>query len=187
VIAFRQPGDGKTHLLAGLGHELARQDRTVLIAPAFQIVQRLLAAKRDLRLTAELRKLDCFEALILDDIGYVQQNREEMKVLFTLPAERYERTSVLITSKSGVQPVGPDLQRHHDHVAGCAGVSPSRNESSESFCQMHPQIFELFRGSTTGVLDRKVASAGDPLRIGILATNPGLEAQECSVPQVSCK
>ena len=66
--------------------------------PAFQIVQRLLAAKRDLRLTQELRKLDRFEVLIVDDIGYVQQSREEMEVLFTLLAERYERRSVLITS-----------------------------------------------------------------------------------------
>jgi len=98
VIAFGNPGTGKTHLLAGLGHELVRQNRTVLFAPAFQMVQRLLAAKRDLRIGQELRKLDRFEALILDDIGYVQQNREEMEVLFTLLAERYERRSVLITS-----------------------------------------------------------------------------------------
>jgi DNA replication protein DnaC len=98
VIVFGNPGTGKTHLLAGLGHELVRQDRTVFFTPAFQLVQRLLAAKRDLRLTQELRKLDRFDALILDDIGYVQQNREEMEVLFTLLAERYERRSVLITS-----------------------------------------------------------------------------------------
>lgn len=98
VIAFGNPGTGKTHLLAGLGHELVRQNRTVLFAPVFQAVQRLLAAKRDLRLTQELRRLDRFEALILDDIGYVQQSREEMEVLFTLLAERYERRSVLITS-----------------------------------------------------------------------------------------
>ena len=98
VIVFGNPGTGNTHLVAGLGHELVRQDRTVLFTPTFQLVQRLLAAKRDLRLTAELRKLDRFEALILDDIGYVQQNREEMEVLFTLLAERYERKSVLITS-----------------------------------------------------------------------------------------
>ena len=45
-----------------------------------------------------MRKLDRFEALILDDIGYVQQNREEMEVLFTLLAERYEPKRVLITS-----------------------------------------------------------------------------------------
>lgn len=98
VIAFGNPGTGKTHLLAALGHEFIRQGRTVLFTPTFQLVQRLLAAKRDLRLTQELRKLDRFEALILDDIGYVQQSREEMEVLFTLLAERYERRSVLITS-----------------------------------------------------------------------------------------
>jgi DNA replication protein DnaC len=70
----------------------------MLFAPAFQIVQRLLAAKRELSLESELRKLDRFDGLILDDIGYVQQNREEMEVLFTLLAHRYERRSVMITS-----------------------------------------------------------------------------------------
>jgi len=36
--------------------------------------------------------------LIIDDLGYVQQSREEMEVLFTFLAERYERRSVMITS-----------------------------------------------------------------------------------------
>ena len=58
----------------------------------------LLAAKRDLRLENELKKLDRYDVLILDDIGYVQQSREEMEVLFTLLAERYERRSLLISS-----------------------------------------------------------------------------------------
>lgn len=98
VLAFGNPGTGKTHLLCALGQELVRNGRTVLFAPTFQIVQRLLAAKRYLRLPSELKKLDRFDALLLDDIGYVQQSREEMEVLFTLLAERYERRSVLITS-----------------------------------------------------------------------------------------
>lgn len=98
VLAFGNPGTGKTHLLCALGQELVRNGRTVLFAPTFQVVQRLLAAKRDLRLPSELKKLDRFDALLLDDIGYVQQSREEMEVLFTLLAERYERRSVLITS-----------------------------------------------------------------------------------------
>ncbi|NQU31215.1 MAG: ATP-binding protein, partial [Anaerolineae bacterium] len=46
----------------------------------------------------QLRILDRFDVLILDDIGYVQQSRDEMEVLFTLLAERYERRSVVITS-----------------------------------------------------------------------------------------
>jgi DNA replication protein DnaC len=49
-------------------------------------------------LEREPRRLDRFAAVILDDIGYVQQSREEMEVLFTFLAERYERRSVVITS-----------------------------------------------------------------------------------------
>ena len=44
------------------------------------------------------KRLDRFDVVILDDLGYVQQDREEMEVLFTLLAERYERRSVMITS-----------------------------------------------------------------------------------------
>src|SRR3970282_2742505 len=80
------------------GQEGVRAGRPVLFTPTYRLVQRLLAAKRDLRLAAELKRLDRFEAIILDDIGYVQQSREEMEVLFTLIAERYERRSVVITS-----------------------------------------------------------------------------------------
>ena len=46
----------------------------------------------------ELKRLDRFEALLIDDLGYVQQSREEMEVLFTLLAHRYEHRSVLLTS-----------------------------------------------------------------------------------------
>ncbi len=98
VLAFGLPGRGKTHLVCALGHELVQRGRRVLFTPTFALVQRLLAAKRDLRLEKELAVLDRFDAVILDDIGYVQQSREEMEVLFTFLAERYERRSVIITS-----------------------------------------------------------------------------------------
>lgn len=99
VLAFGLPGRGKTHFLAALGRELIlRHGKRVLFLPAFKLVGKLLAAKRDLRLEAELKKLDRYDVLILDDIGYVQQSREEMEVLFTLLAERYERRSLLISS-----------------------------------------------------------------------------------------
>lgn len=98
VLAFGLPGRGKTHCLAAIGHELVQRGYEVLFRPAFAIVQRLLAAKRDLSLEKELRRLDRYQVVILDDIGYVQQDREEMEVLFTFLAERYERRSVMITS-----------------------------------------------------------------------------------------
>lgn len=98
VLAFGNPGSGKTHLLAGLGQALIDQGRRVLFRPCHLLVQELLMAKRDLRLPRYLKQLMKYEALIIDDIGYVQQSREEMEVLFTLLADRYERRSVMLTS-----------------------------------------------------------------------------------------
>jgi DNA replication protein DnaC len=98
VLAFGLPGRGKTHLLAAIGHELIQRGYAVLFTPAYRLVQRLLAAKRDLVLDRELKRLDAYDAVILDDLGYVQQDREEMEVLFTFLSQRYERRSVMITS-----------------------------------------------------------------------------------------
>ena len=58
----------------------------------------MLAAKRDLELPRMLRKLDNFDLLVIDDLGYLPQGAEESEVLFTLTAERYERRSLGITS-----------------------------------------------------------------------------------------
>lgn len=98
VLAFGLPGVGKTHAACALGHALVHAGRSVLFMPTYQIVQELLVAKRDLELPRALRRLDVFDLLILDDIGYVQQGPDEVEVLFTLMAERYERRSMLITS-----------------------------------------------------------------------------------------
>ena len=98
VLAFGLPGRGKTHCLCAIGHELVARGHSVLFVPAFRLVQDLLVAKRALCLEREIRRLDRFEAVLVDDIGYVQQDREEMEVLFTFLAERYERKSVMITS-----------------------------------------------------------------------------------------
>jgi len=99
VIALGLPGRGKSHFLAALGRELIlRHQYAVLFTPTFKLVQQLLTAKRELRLESLLRQFDGFDAIILDDLGYVQQDREEMEVLFTFLAERYERRSVLLSS-----------------------------------------------------------------------------------------
>jgi DNA replication protein DnaC len=98
IIAIGKPGVGKSHALAAVGYALIEAGYSVLWTPTSALVQRLLAAKRDLRLPQELAKLDKFACVILDDIGYVQHDRDEMEVLFTFLAERYERKSVMITT-----------------------------------------------------------------------------------------
>jgi DNA replication protein DnaC len=98
VLVFGSVGSGKTHLLCAIAQELVRSGRKVLFSPCSLLVQELLAAKRDLKLERLLKRWARAEVLLIDDLGYVQQSREEMEVLFTLLAERYERGSVMLTS-----------------------------------------------------------------------------------------
>jgi DNA replication protein DnaC len=98
LLLFGNPGAGKSHLLCALAHELVAQGRRMKYTSCVLLVQDLLAAKRDLRLSKEIKKLARYDGLIIDEMGYVQQSREEMEVLFTLLAERYERGSVMLTS-----------------------------------------------------------------------------------------
>lgn len=98
VLVFGLPGRGKTHVVSAIAHELIDKDYKVLFTPTYKLVQRLLIAKKNLALESELRKLDRFDVVILDDIGYIQQERDEMEVLFTFLGERYERKPVMITS-----------------------------------------------------------------------------------------
>jgi len=99
ILCFGLPGRGKSHLLCAIARELIiNKGYEVLFTSTFSMVQRLLKAKQELTIESMLKKLDRFQVVLLDDIGYVQQSREEMEVLFTFLAERYERKSIMITS-----------------------------------------------------------------------------------------
>ena len=98
LLAFGAAGSGKTHLLCAIAQELVRQGRPAYFRRCSLLVQELLQAKQELRLSRLLKKWGGYAIMVVDDLGYVQQNREEMEVLFTFFAERYERGSVLLTS-----------------------------------------------------------------------------------------
>lgn len=100
LLAFGPPGVGKTHLVAGIGHALIDRGYKVFFARTSELVQRLQAARRDLRLPNELARLDRFDLLILDDLSYARRDQAETSVLFELIAERYERKSLAITANA---------------------------------------------------------------------------------------
>jgi DNA replication protein DnaC len=100
LLAFGPPGVGKTHLMAGIGHALIDHGYKVLFVRTSEIVQRLQAARRDLRLPAELARLDRFDLIVLDDLSYARRDQAETSVLFELIAERYERKSLAITANA---------------------------------------------------------------------------------------
>ena len=98
ICLIGRPGTGKSHVMAAIARALIEKNHPVLFTSVSTLVEKLLDAKRNLRLARELKRLDSFDCLALDDIGYVQHDRAEMEVLFALLAERYERKSVMITS-----------------------------------------------------------------------------------------
>ncbi len=100
LLAFGAPGSGKSHLLSGIGHALIDAGKRVLFTRCSDLVQRLQAARRDLRLPQELAKLDRFDLIILDDLSYVRRDQAETSVLFELISERYERKSIAITANT---------------------------------------------------------------------------------------
>ena len=118
VLAFGLPGTGKTHALCALGHRLVESGRSVLFVPAYRLVQELLAAKRDLDLPRRLRKLDNFDFLLLDDLGYLPQGAEESEV----PLHSDSRTLRAEVPGHHLQPgllrVGAHLRQPHGHRCG---------------------------------------------------------------------
>ncbi len=76
ILVFGLPGRGKSHLAAAITRELMMQRGCpAYFTSTHRLVERLLVAKQRLELEKELKKLDRFEVVVLDDIGYVQQSR----------------------------------------------------------------------------------------------------------------
>jgi len=100
LICFGLPGRGKSHYCAAIARELIRQHQMkVLFIPTFKLVSRLLTAKGENRLPKFLEQLDKSDLIILDDVGYIQHTADEMEVLFTFIAERYQQhRSLALTS-----------------------------------------------------------------------------------------
>jgi DNA replication protein DnaC len=99
VLVFGRSGSGKTHLVSAIAHELIQtHEKRIRFTTCSLLVQELLLAKRELKLPRYLKRMSRYDGLVIDEVGYIQQNRDEMEVLFTLLADRYEHSSVMLTS-----------------------------------------------------------------------------------------
>jgi DNA replication protein DnaC len=98
LLIFGPSGVGKTHLASAVGRSLIELGQRVKFTCATFLVQQLLQAKADLQLPHFLTKLDKYDLLVIDDIGYVKKSEVETSVLFELISHRYEIKSLLITA-----------------------------------------------------------------------------------------
>lgn len=103
VLLIGPSGTGKTHIASALIHQLIERGIRCKFFPAIALVQLLQQAKRDLDLMAAMTKLDKYQVIVIDDIGYVKKTDAETQVLFEFIAHRYESGSLIITAN---QPFG---------------------------------------------------------------------------------
>jgi DNA replication protein DnaC len=98
LLLFGPSGVGKSHLAAAVSRRMVEFGKRVKFFSALALVQQLQQAKLQLQLQSLLKKLDRFDLLVLDDLGYVKKSEAETSVLFELIAHRYERKSLLMTA-----------------------------------------------------------------------------------------
>ena len=98
ILLVGAPGVGKTHLAVALGLEATKQRRRVKFITAEELTNELIAAKQSNTLVSYLEAISRIELLIIDEIGYLDIQKESASLFFRLISKRYEKSSTIITT-----------------------------------------------------------------------------------------
>jgi DNA replication protein DnaC len=98
VLLIGNSGTGKTHIAIAAGVLACEQNYRVMFRTAAGLVNEMIEAKRDNRLSLLLRQFKKVDLLVLDELGYISFDLAGSELLFQLLAMRYETASTLITS-----------------------------------------------------------------------------------------
>src|ERR1044072_221112 len=121
VCFFGPPGTGKSHLAIALAIKACQHGHRVAFATAQQWIDRLEQAQHRNALDAELRRLERYSLLVVDEMGSLALERQAANLLFALVARRYERGSIIVTSNRGFEAWGEILG---DAMVAAALIAP---------------------------------------------------------------
>jgi DNA replication protein DnaC len=118
VCLVGQTGVGKSHLAQALGHRACVAGYHVLYTPAHQLLTQLRAARADASYDRRLSRFTSPDLLIIDDLGLRPLQGEEPMDLYEIIRQRYERSSLIITSNRALEEWPPLF--HDPLLAGAA-------------------------------------------------------------------
>jgi DNA replication protein DnaC len=148
ILLIGDNGTGKTHLATGLGICACRQGRRVRFVTAPALVNELLEARQQYRLSRLEAYYQRVDVLILDELGFVPFARDGAELLFNLCAARYERRTTIVTSNLEFsrwpEVLGDhtmagalvDRLTHHAHVLQVSGESYRFRESLKRLAEV---------------------------------------------------
>lgn len=98
VLFLGSPGTGKSHLMVSIGVEACRQGKSVGFFTAASLCNQLIKMQEEQQLLKFLKKINKFDLLLIDELGFVELSNQATQLIFQIFSERYEKGSIFLTS-----------------------------------------------------------------------------------------